>query len=160
MTDPELHRDEALDLLGGASVGRVTVTLAGVPHVVPVNYRVHHGAVVFRSGSGTKLAAALAEHPVSFEVDRIDENTQTGWSVLVSGRAWVVTEPAALATIAALDLVTWARAPTTRSYRSRPTSYQGVRSSADSGGRPPDDRAGLRRRGRGCWAVGAGGELG
>lgn len=104
----ELHREEALDLLGRASVGRVAVTLAGVPHVVPVNYRVHDGAVVFRSGSGTKLAAALAEHPVSFEVDRIDENTQTGWSVLVSGRASVVTEPAALAAIAALELVTWA----------------------------------------------------
>lgn len=104
----ELDRGEAVELLGRASVGRVAVILDGVPHVVPVNFRVHDGAVVFRSGSGTKLAAALAEQPVSFEVDRVHEDTQTGWSVLVSGRASVVTEPAALAAIAALDLVAWA----------------------------------------------------
>ena len=104
----EFDRDEALELVGRASVGRVAVTLNGVPHVVPVNFRLLDGAMVFRSGAGTKLAAALAETPVSFEVDHIDETTLTGWSVLVSGRASVVTDPKVLARVEALDLVTWA----------------------------------------------------
>ena len=62
----------------------------------------------FSIGSGTKLATALAEQPVSFEVDRIRDDTHTGWSVLVSGRASVVRDAAVLAAVAALDLVTWA----------------------------------------------------
>lgn len=104
----ELRTEEALALLERRAVGRVAVTLDGVPHVVPVNFRLLDGAVVFRSGAGTKLAAALAETPVSFQVDHIDETTLTGWSVLLSGRASVVTDPKVLARVETLDLVTWA----------------------------------------------------
>ena len=104
----ELAADEALVLVRRCSVGRVAVTLDGVPHVVPVNFRLLDGAVVFRSGAGTKLAAALAETPVSFEVDHFDETTLTGWSVLISGPASVVVDPKTLARVEALDLVAWA----------------------------------------------------
>jgi nitroimidazol reductase NimA-like FMN-containing flavoprotein (pyridoxamine 5'-phosphate oxidase superfamily) len=97
-----------LELLGQCRVGRVAVLLSGVPHVVPVNYAVFEGDVAFRSGTGTKLHAAIESQPVSFEVDRIDEATRTGWSVLVSGAATVVTDGEVRARIEALDLEAWA----------------------------------------------------
>jgi len=102
--------DEArcLTLLGECRVGRVAVLVSGVPHVVPVNYAMFDGAIVFRSGTGTKLHAAIESQPVSFEVDRIDEATRTGWSVLVSGTATVVTDGDERRRIDALDLEPWA----------------------------------------------------
>jgi hypothetical protein len=40
--------------------------------------------VVFRTSPGTKLAGAALGH-VAFEIDGVDETTQTGWSVIVQG---------------------------------------------------------------------------
>ena len=103
-----LSRERCLELLGEATIGRVAVTRDGVPHVVPVNFGVLDGTVVFRSGTGTKHDAALADQPVSFEVDRIDEDAHTGWSVLVSGTARVITDPDVLARVDDLGVVAWA----------------------------------------------------
>lgn len=106
-----LERERCLELLEEAVVGRVAVLVNGVPQVVPVNYVLVDGDVVFRSGAGTKLAAAIAEQPVSFEVDRVDEQRMTGWSVLVSGRTTVVTDEEVLARVERSTLVTWAPGP-------------------------------------------------
>lgn len=106
-----LSDDESLARLAEATVGRVAVVLTGVPLVVPVNYVLLDGDVVFRSGSGTKLHAALLEQPVAVEVDRLDEATMTGWSVLVSGHASVVDDPAVLGRLEGAGLVTWAPGP-------------------------------------------------
>src|SRR5437588_12573310 len=103
-----LDRERCRALLAEKRVGRVAVVVNGVPEIVPVNYAVLDGDVVFRSGSGTKLYAALASQPVSFEVDHIDETTRTGWSVLLSGTSRVVNDPAERARIDALDLDAWA----------------------------------------------------
>lgn len=116
MTPPEkvirfLSDDECRALLAEAVIARVAVVVNGVPQVVPVNHVVVDGDVVFRTGSGTKLAAALLESPVSVEVDRVDEAALTGWSVLVSGRASVVTDPDVLERIDREPLVTWAPGP-------------------------------------------------
>lgn len=100
----ELDCDRCLELLTTRRLGRVAVTLHGVPHVVPVNYAVLDGDVVFRSGGGTKFHAALLTEPMSFEVDDFDEAGHRGWSVLVSGRSEVLDDPAALARVEALDL--------------------------------------------------------
>ena len=99
-----LDRERCLELLGGSRLGRVAVTLDGVPHVVPVNYALLDGDVVFRTGHGTKLHAALLAQPMSFEVDDFDELGHRGWSVLVSGRSQVVDDPATLARVDALRL--------------------------------------------------------
>jgi len=103
-----LDQERCRELLTEASVGRVAVVVNGVPEVVPVNYGVLDGDVVFRSGTGTKLHAALAEQPVSFEVDRIDEATRTGWSVLLSGTSSIVSDPDERAKVEALGLDAWA----------------------------------------------------
>ena len=103
-----LDKARCRELLAEASVGRVAVVVNGVPEVVPVNYALLDGDVVFRSGSGTKLHAALASQPVSFEVDRIDEATRTGWSVLLSGTSSVITDPIDRKRVDELGLEAWA----------------------------------------------------
>ena len=103
-----LDRDRCLELLGESCVGRIAVVVNGVPEITPVNYAMLDGDIVFRSGDGTKLHAALLSQPVSFEVDRIDEAHRTGWSVLVSGNSSVIEDADALARAEALDIDTWA----------------------------------------------------
>jgi nitroimidazol reductase NimA-like FMN-containing flavoprotein (pyridoxamine 5'-phosphate oxidase superfamily) len=103
-----LDRDRCFELLGQACVGRIAVTVNGVPEITPVNYALLDGDVVFRSGTGTKLHAALTSQPVSFEVDRIDETKRTGWSVLISGSSSVIDDADELARAEALDIDAWA----------------------------------------------------
>lgn len=82
---------ECRALLSTHGVGRLAVPTATGPAVVPVNYTVVDGAIVFRTavGSTPALAAGL---PVAFEVDRIDDAFSSGWSVLVRGDARAVTD--------------------------------------------------------------------
>lgn len=87
----ELSRDECVELLRNGLVGRFAVAMPGMaPLVVPVNYVLDGDVVVFRSETGTKLAA-LRRVAVSFEIDEIDRLRRTGWSVLVQGRAYEAT---------------------------------------------------------------------
>lgn len=85
-----LTQEAAWDLLSGEEVGRVGITLGGLPVILPVNFVVLDGTVVFRTGSGSKLSAAAAGAIVAFEVDSHDRETRSGWSVLVVGRSEVV----------------------------------------------------------------------
>ncbi|WP_406126997.1 helix-turn-helix domain-containing protein [Streptomyces sp. NBC_00989] len=88
----ELNTGECRSLLGTHGVGRIAVSTASGPVVVPVNYSVVDGAIVFRTAAGSTPSLA-ADHPVAFEVDRIDDAFSRGWSVLVRGRARRVTDP-------------------------------------------------------------------
>jgi nitroimidazol reductase NimA-like FMN-containing flavoprotein (pyridoxamine 5'-phosphate oxidase superfamily) len=82
-----LERDECIRLLRTTPVGRVSVTSGALPTVLPVNYRVIDGRVVFRSAPGSKLDAAALNAVVAFEADAIDPEAQAGWSVVVVGVA-------------------------------------------------------------------------
>ncbi|WP_329282234.1 pyridoxamine 5'-phosphate oxidase family protein [Streptomyces sp. NBC_01451] len=88
----ELSKQECRALLATHGVGRVAVPTVSGPVVVPVNYSVVEGAIVFRTADGTTPAQA-AGCQVAFEVDRIDEAFSQGWSVLVRGHARTVTAP-------------------------------------------------------------------
>ncbi|MET9730226.1 pyridoxamine 5'-phosphate oxidase family protein [Streptomyces sp. NPDC006458] len=87
-----LSEEECRSLIGGHGVGRIAVPTDSGPVVVPVNYSVVEGAIVFRTAPGTTPSLA-ADHLVAFEVDRIDDAFSRGWSVLVRGRARTVTDP-------------------------------------------------------------------
>lgn len=76
--------------------GRVAVNDQDGPVVLPVNYVFDRGSVVFRTGAGTKLAAAEAGERGCFEIDDVDEERRLGWSVVVRGRLEEVTDPAEL----------------------------------------------------------------
>lgn len=95
----ELSRAECLDLLTRSHLGRLAfVDRVGLfPIIVPVNYLVHDGSVVFRTGTGAKLAAAVRGADVAFEVDQADDLERTGWSVLVRGTAEEIVDPDELA---------------------------------------------------------------
>ncbi|MFM9609309.1 helix-turn-helix domain-containing protein [Streptomyces niveiscabiei] len=89
----ELTPAECRALLATHGVGRLAVPTLEGPLVVPVNYGVVAGAVVYRTAPGTVLARADGCR-VALEADRIDEAFSRGWSVVVRGYARQVTDPA------------------------------------------------------------------
>lgn len=102
----DLTRAECLDLLSRSHLGRLAlIDRVGVfPIIVPVTFVMHRGSVVFQTGPGTKLAAAVRGADVAFEVDQTDELERTGWSVLVRGAADEVTDPDEIAELDARHL--------------------------------------------------------
>jgi nitroimidazol reductase NimA-like FMN-containing flavoprotein (pyridoxamine 5'-phosphate oxidase superfamily) len=104
----QLSRDECLRLLATAPVGRVALSMGALPVVLPVNFVLDGESVVFRTGEGTKHEAAVSNTVVAFEVDQIDPLYHSGWSVLVTGVANVVTAPTEVTRLAALPLRPWA----------------------------------------------------
>lgn len=104
-----LSRDDCLRRLGPTGIGRVAVSFGALPAVLPVNYAVLDGDVVFQTTPGTKLAAATRNAVVAFEVDDIDRLSHMGWSVMVVGPAHEVTDPAELAATGRLPLTRWVR---------------------------------------------------
>ncbi|WP_101831810.1 pyridoxamine 5'-phosphate oxidase family protein [Frankia canadensis] len=103
-----LPADTCRWLLGGEQVGRVAFQADGEILVLPVNYVLDGEAIAFRTATGSKLAAALEEHAVGFEVDGHDPVARTGWSVLINGRAVAVRDPDGLARLEATGLAPWA----------------------------------------------------
>jgi uncharacterized protein len=67
------------------------------------------GAVVFCTAEGTKLNAVVGGADVAFEVDDHRSLRHSGWSVLVRGRARIVTDKADLAHLRAGPLRPWAK---------------------------------------------------
>ncbi len=84
-------------LLARGGLGRVGVTVGGLPVILPVTYAFADDHVVFRTGPGTKLRAATDGNIVAFETDEYDPETHDGWSVLVVGRASVLDADAKMA---------------------------------------------------------------
>jgi len=82
-----LDRDECTRLLTSARVWRVGMCTPDGPVVLPVNYLYLDGAILFRTQLDSALAAGTQEGTVAFEVDELDDRLQSGWSVLVVGRA-------------------------------------------------------------------------
>jgi nitroimidazol reductase NimA-like FMN-containing flavoprotein (pyridoxamine 5'-phosphate oxidase superfamily) len=73
-----LTEDESRELLATAVVGRVAISVGALPVVLPVNFGVLDGDVVFATGEGLKLRSAMDDTMVGFEVDDIDPVAETG----------------------------------------------------------------------------------
>ena len=82
--------DECLRLLASVPVGRVGFVADGEVVILPVNHVVDGQDVIFRTAHGSKASAAEGQDRAAFEADSYNEQTRTGWSVLVTGRAQVV----------------------------------------------------------------------
>ncbi|MFE9171334.1 pyridoxamine 5'-phosphate oxidase family protein [Streptomyces kebangsaanensis] len=90
-----LDRQECLRLLGKVPVGRVVYTRQALPAVLPVNFALDADAsVLVRTSARSDLVRAVDGVVVAFEADEFATETRSGWSVVVTGRARVVTEPA------------------------------------------------------------------
>lgn len=88
----ELPESTCLQLLASGGVGRIAINADPSPLVVPVNYAARERTVVFTTVEGSKWQAAQAGDAASFEVDGVDPDRRSGWSVLVRGRLEVVDE--------------------------------------------------------------------
>jgi nitroimidazol reductase NimA-like FMN-containing flavoprotein (pyridoxamine 5'-phosphate oxidase superfamily) len=78
--------EECRQLLSGERVGRLVIMVDGRPEIFPVNYGLDGDGILFRSNRGRKLTGALLGEVV-FEVDRINVEARSGWSIVVHGRA-------------------------------------------------------------------------
>jgi nitroimidazol reductase NimA-like FMN-containing flavoprotein (pyridoxamine 5'-phosphate oxidase superfamily) len=105
----ELTPARCRELLAPGGVGRFLFVTDRGPVAVPVNYGLLGGDIVFRtSESGRVAAATRSGSVVSFSVDRIDDALAEGWSVLASGAAAVIPDPAGRAVAQRLGIEPWA----------------------------------------------------
>ena len=106
-------RIEALDVdqceahLVPGGVGRIVFCDPAGPLALPVNFGWVNGRVVFRTSRATGSRVVDAGL-VSFEVDHIDEAMSEGWSVIVTGHGYAVTDPEELEGLATLAIEPWA----------------------------------------------------
>ncbi len=118
--------DVCLQLLATVPVGRVSFLADGEIVVLPVNHVLDGQDPVFRTARGSKLSAAEGQDLVAFEADSYDERTQSGWSVLVNGRAQAIYDEAEIRRLSRLGLHPWVTAVDRPFWvRIRPTSISG-----------------------------------
>jgi len=119
-----LTSDECLEHLTAAALGRLGVIVAGRPEIYTVNHTVHDGDIYFRSGSGTKLDAAVGQH-VAFQVDGHDPATKVAWSVLVSGMATEVAQLHEVLDLLRLPVFPWEPGAKPHLVRIHPETFSG-----------------------------------
>jgi Pyridoxamine 5'-phosphate oxidase len=93
----ELDPAEALRLLASVDYGRVVFTLRALPAIRPVNHLVDAGQIIIRTRLTSRLATVVTptrSTVVASQTDLIDPTLRVGWSVVVTGIAHPVTDPA------------------------------------------------------------------
>ncbi|MFD3730901.1 pyridoxamine 5'-phosphate oxidase family protein [Streptomyces sp. NPDC058632] len=89
-----LGRPECLRLLAEVPVGRVVYTRQALPAVLPVDFSLDpDGSVLLSTSRDSDLVRAIDGVVVAFEADDFQPERRSGWSVVITGRAAVVTEP-------------------------------------------------------------------
>lgn len=102
MKEPvELPYAKCSELLHGGVAGRAAVCTPSGPRIVPVNYSVVDEAVYLRTTPHSVLASYAPGANFAFEVDYLDYEHWQGWSVVATGRAALVDDPAELARVRA-----------------------------------------------------------
>jgi nitroimidazol reductase NimA-like FMN-containing flavoprotein (pyridoxamine 5'-phosphate oxidase superfamily) len=108
LDERECRRLVSLGVIGRiAYVGRYDLT------VLPVNYRLVDGDILFRTaqdsltGEDLRTGIAHADYKVAFEVDHFDESTRESWSVLIQGPAHHVDSEAEQAAAEAAGVRPW-----------------------------------------------------
>ncbi|MGW8955802.1 pyridoxamine 5'-phosphate oxidase family protein [Streptomyces sp. NPDC055709] len=91
----ELRREDALDLLGSVRLGRVAFSHQALPAIRPASHVVDDSDIVIRTHADSMLlGSATASEVVAYEADEIDPATWTGWSLVVTGLATLVSDEA------------------------------------------------------------------
>jgi nitroimidazol reductase NimA-like FMN-containing flavoprotein (pyridoxamine 5'-phosphate oxidase superfamily) len=109
----ELDEAECLRLITPGGIGRIAYSGRYGPTVLPVNYRLHQGTIVFRTAQDSptdedlRTGIAHAEYKVAFEIDDFDIAAREGWSVLVQGPVHHVESDAERASVVAAGVETW-----------------------------------------------------
>ncbi|MDR1711923.1 MAG: pyridoxamine 5'-phosphate oxidase family protein [Propionibacteriaceae bacterium] len=96
-----LETDECRHLLRGESIGRIVwLSPTSGLQSLPVAYRMLGHDIFFRTDPESILGELSESTPVAFQIDDVDVDTQSGWSVLVQGtaRRWDGSPPEILPT--------------------------------------------------------------
>jgi nitroimidazol reductase NimA-like FMN-containing flavoprotein (pyridoxamine 5'-phosphate oxidase superfamily) len=86
-----LGPDECVRLLASHRVGRIAFAHGSWPLVLPVNYVYDEPNVIIRTGPGAILTSAPLTS-VAFEIDESDPAGTWGWSVVVQGPAFDISD--------------------------------------------------------------------
>jgi nitroimidazol reductase NimA-like FMN-containing flavoprotein (pyridoxamine 5'-phosphate oxidase superfamily) len=100
-----LSEDESWSLLSSVSLGRLVTILGGQPEIFPVNFATQRRTVLFRTAQGTKLFSAVMTDQVAFEAD--DHTVAEGWSVIIRGRAHLLSATADILDAQEAQLLPW-----------------------------------------------------
>ena len=128
----ELDEQECLRLISPGGVGRVAFTGSYGPTILPVNYRLVGGLIVFRTRVGGVMDEDLRtgikdlEFKIAFEVDEIDRARHEVWSVLVQGPIHHITADE-LAQMGDPEVESWAGGSRERYLRITPQRVTGRR---------------------------------
>lgn len=87
----ELSETDCQELLAQHTAGRVGFIASEGPQILPVTYQYRTGSVIFRTSPSGPMAGLARRTSVAFEIDTIDEQNKSGWSVLVVGFAEAIT---------------------------------------------------------------------
>jgi uncharacterized protein len=101
----ELNDEQSWRLLEVTRHGRLVVSVAGEPDIFPVNYVSSNGKLYLRTAPGNKLAQLTINSAVLFEADGI--LSEEAWSVVLRGKARVLSNSAELAAVEELGLKSW-----------------------------------------------------
>ena len=104
----DLTSDVCEQLLRAGAMGRVALCTADGPHIVPLNYSVVDGFVVFRTSPYSLLGTFGRNALLAFEVDHVDLERRRSWSVVVRGRCEWLEDPLAIARVEATRQMPWA----------------------------------------------------
>ncbi len=126
----QLARDECLQLMASASVGRIIYTRRALPAVELVNFVIDDGDIIIRTDYGGKLAAAMRGAVVAFEADSLDLDRRVGWSVTAIGQSQEVTDPDEISRLEHIGLRSWAPGDREHFIRIRPGIFSGRRLAA------------------------------
>lgn len=108
-----LNEAECLHLIAPGGIGRLVYAGRYDLTVLPVNYKLHDGAILFRTAQDSpteedlRTGIAHAEYRVAFEIDQFDPASREGWSVLVQGPAHHLDTDAERAEAAAAGVEPW-----------------------------------------------------
>ena len=135
----ELSAAQCQELLASHTAGRVAWNAPDGPQVLPVNYALYAGDVVFRTSPYGVLSQLRQRTNVAFEIDDIDDEQGTGWSVVVRGNAQAVVQAAPLSRLWSSEaVVPWASGTRTLFIAITPKTVTGriVRAPWSSGDSP------------------------
>ena len=103
----QLSHEDAWARLRSMVVGRLAFSLDGRLEIIPVNYLVDRGTLLFRTAPGTKFAASIGRLPAVFEVDGYEQEQREAWSVVAHGHLEPVLDTAEVIDVVALRLFPW-----------------------------------------------------
>jgi nitroimidazol reductase NimA-like FMN-containing flavoprotein (pyridoxamine 5'-phosphate oxidase superfamily) len=129
----QLDEAECLRLISAGGIGRLAYSGRFGPTVLPVNYKMHEGTIVFRTEHDSptdedlRTGIAGAEFKVAFEIDDIDTARRQGWSVLVQGSAHHVGSETERASVLEAGVEPWPGGDRKLFIRISPTRITGRR---------------------------------